>query len=261
MGQAGGERWFAGAEIAQEVEECNGDADGRSKDEAAELNEQRGKEGEAEEETEEVRVEEDFAPVSAVADVCSLFEWRGLSCFIEVLEGGRRREGEHTSVYTPITAPKNWATKRMTRPAVKEEVEAFFGAPSERSAPYILCQPAIVITVSSFPSALPTAIPPHSAEPQTHLLTRIRPRSHQNPNRQPQNAQHLHTSIPLPNPPAHNKGNDAPKTAQDNVHRHADIECKGPVIEEIDETEEDRGCEEASVWYAWCAELVGEEEA
>lgn len=76
-GQAASERYGANlacANVAQEVEDWEWDAEGWSEEEATELGEQGRDEGEAEEEAEEVGVEEDFAPVAAVADVCFLLK-------------------------------------------------------------------------------------------------------------------------------------------------------------------------------------------
>lgn len=103
-------------------------------------------------------------------------------------DGKRKRRWRCTSVYTPITAPRNCATKRTTRPAVKEDVEAFFGAPSERSAPCVSRQPVVLYTRPSFPSGC------HAKQQRkhTHLLTRIRPSCHQNAHSQTQDSQHLH---------------------------------------------------------------------
>lgn len=93
-----------------------------------------------------------------------------------------------------------------------------------------------------------------------HLLRSIRPSRHDDAHRQPHDPQHLNRAILFAHVPAHHQCDHAAKAAQDNVHRYGYVERKRPIIEHVDQAEEEGGIDEADQRYLRKAYAVGKED-
>lgn len=87
-----------------------------------------------------------------------------------------------------------------------------------------------------------------------YLRLRIRPCTNHNPDRQNPHRQNLHRRIQLPSPPARRHCRHASKAAQNDMHRHADIERKSPIVQHIDRVEHGRAEEQLMEGYLSASE-------